>query len=87
MLGWDNPYPERKPFALYDKYGMKVACSILMRSLAKRKHVKEIQYTIMHKMRGHISNCMYTFPRGVGANLVRLDNNIGLISSSPTHTE
>ena len=41
----------------------------------------------MYKMRGHISNYVYTLTGGVGTNFITLENNIGSISSSPTNTE
>ena len=53
-LGSDDPYPKRGPFRVFDECGMKIACSILLRSLAEGKNNKKIQYNTMGKMRGHL---------------------------------
>ena len=87
QLGWDDPYPQRGPFQVSDDCGMKIACSILLRSLAQGKNDKTIQYSTMRRMRGHLSNYVHTVPGGIGPTFVSSDNSVSSISQSPTNSE
>ena len=73
-LGWDEPYPSRGPFQVEDACGMKVACSILLRSLSQGKNDRNIQYSTMRRMRSHMANFVHTIPGGMGPSFISSDN-------------
>lgn len=48
-MGFDNPYPPRGPWPIYDVWGMKTATIILQRSLAPGKNATFVQYETIRK--------------------------------------
>jgi hypothetical protein len=72
---------------LEDQFGMKTACSMLLRSLDAGKNSDKIQYETMQKLRSHMSNFVHTTPTGLGATLIADDRKGGTVSASPTNSD
>ena len=67
MMGVQDPYPTRGPYALEDLWGMLIACVILLRSLDPGINTDNVQLEIIRKVRSHFSNYIHTIPNGIGA--------------------
>lgn len=81
VLGTADPYPTGGAFLLEDKFGMTMACSLLLRSLDPKK----IQFKTMRKLRLH--NFVHTTPGGLGSKLIADDGKGGTVMESPTSLE
>jgi hypothetical protein len=55
-IGFESASPEMGPFLVEDLFGMKIACTILHRTLDPRKHEKHIQFVTACKIRSTYSN-------------------------------
>ena len=85
-LGEENPYPARGPWPQRDVFGMKMAATLLLRSLDKGKNAARIQFDTLRKMRSHLSNFAHTTPGGVGPTFIGDEGNVSAISRSDTNS-
>lgn len=81
----DGGYPERGPWPIKDVFGMRLACSMLLRSLDPGQNAKTIQFETLRKLRSHMSNFIHTCPGGTGATFVGEDSNASTLSRSFTN--
>jgi hypothetical protein len=72
---------------LEDRFGMKTACSMLLRLLDPGKNADKIQYETMQKLRSHMSNFVHTMPTGLGATSVVDDRKGRTVTVSPTNSD
>ena len=87
LMGLGAPFPPRGPFPVSDDFGYKVACSLVLRSLAKGRNSDYVQFNTIRKVRSVMSNYIHTTPGGTGLSTVGAGESGGhTFSNSPTNS-
>jgi hypothetical protein len=84
----EGAYPARGPFPKEDLWGMRVACALLSRSLAKGRNSQHVQFETVRKLRAHYSNVVHASSDTQGhSELHAVDRGYEvLLSSAPTNS-
>ena len=82
----DKAYPPRGPYPETDECGMKLACTMLLRSMNPGKNATTVQFDTMRKLRSHVSNYVHALRDGTGATFVGEDAHANTLSNSATNS-
>ncbi len=85
-LSVEEAYPPRGPYSENDEFGMKLACTMLLRSLSPGKNAATVQFDTMRKLRSHVSNYVHASKDGTGATFVGEDSHANTLSNSTTNS-
>ena len=78
--------PQQGPFPVSDEWGVKVACSMVLRSLDPGKNSKNIQFNTVRKMRAFFSNYCHASVNGAGFAFISGDGTGARLSHSSTNS-
>ena len=84
-LGFANNFPSMGPFPLEDNWGMKYACTMLIRSLDEGKTARTIQFGTMRKLRSCYTNVYHSSKHISKLVTMAKDIRKTVITDSPTY--
>jgi hypothetical protein len=85
VYGFDSVGPPMGPFPLEVKFGMKVACVLLARSLDPRKNERYIQFSTARKIRSAFSNAHHASSMLMEATVIAYETSKTYVTRCPTY--
>lgn len=85
-LGIRHGLPPNGPWPKQDVHGMRVATTLLMRSLSPGKNAQHVQFQTVRKLRFTLANYYHTSPTGLGVSFVGDDGSTARVSHSVTNS-
>jgi hypothetical protein len=84
-IGFDSVSPKMGPFPVEDSFGMKIACTILHRTLDPGKHEEHIQFATARKIRSAYSNVYHASRLMKEVTVMAFETNKLYETSCPTY--
>ena len=87
LLGDRDPLPPKGPWGPGDTFGMKLACSILLRSLDKGNYTKNVQFETVRKVRSAYSNYVHASCGGIESSFIAEEGGVSSLTNSASNSE